>query len=246
MKRIAILLLLILFTCTMTLSYVPFSAAAEEDSYLQITKEGVCLYENTVVQDVLFTLPRTYYVKVVKANLTSLYHLVEYNGVTGLVKSAEVSATPVTNISNPYYTDTTISANAGQYLYAKPSFSEQTNIEAWDLTLLYFGKTSGEKRNYGTSTWYAVLYTGKVYFIHSAMTENLDLLEKDVPPHPSSVTEPVETDGGSTDKQDAAQPSESVDVVRILLIIGMIVPIVIILVVLFRPKKRSKSSSDGD
>ena len=247
MKRIVLCLLLLTFVLT-TFCFVPATAAAEDYSYLEIKQDGVCLYENTVVQDVLFILPKTYYVKLIKANLTSVYHLVEYNGVRGLVKAAEVSDTPELNVSNPYYTNRTISANAGQYLYAKPAFAEQTNLIASELTaLLYLGKTNGEKRNYSTATWFAVLYANQVYYIHSAMTEDLDLLEFGIPAHPNSAASSGNVDGDETAAKDKDKGGSSVDTVRILLILGMFVPIVIILVVLFRPRKKfARSRSDRE
>lgn len=247
MKRIAICVLLLIFVLT-AFSICPVTAAAEEDSFLEITQNDVRLYENTVVQDPLFVLPKTYYVKLLKANITSTYHLVEYNGVKGLVKAAEVSASPVSNVSNPYYTSRNITANAGQYLYSKPAFSDQTNLLAGELTLVYLGKIAGEKRNYASATWFAVLYAGQVYYIHSAMTEDLDLLEFGIPAHPNSASS-----GTVDEKAGAAQNNDkgasSVDTVRILLILGMFVPIVIILVVLFRPRRKlvhSRRSEEED
>ena len=250
MKRIAILLVLIVLALSFSLSLSPMTAVAEEeDSYLLITKDNVTLYTNTFVSEALFTLPRTYYVKLKESNWGNKgYHLVEYNGVEGLVKADEVASTPITNVSDPYYVATTISAHAGQYLYSKPSFSSQTDQKASEIhTLVFLGKASGEKGSYGTSTWFAVLYANKVYYIHSAMTENLDLLEKDLPPHPNSVTsESVENTTAVGESAEATTPKDSVDIVRILLIIGMIVPIVIILFVLFRPRKKTRSRSSRD
>ena len=247
MKRIALIIVLFILVFSVAVSTMLLTALAEDTSYLEVTGDNVKLYENTVVQDALFTLPRTYYVKVIRANITSTYHLVEYNGVEGLVKVAEVSGTPITNVSNPYYTSTRISAHAGQYLYNKPVFSEQTNIAAGDLTLLYLGKIEGEKRNYGTATWFAVQYTNKVYYIHSAMTENLDLLESGIPAHPNSNVGSSTEEGKPNATSDKTKGSSDVDVVRILLILGMFVPIVIILLVLFRPRrKRARNRIDRE
>lgn len=242
MKRIAIFILLLTLV-TSAFCFAPAVASAEDVSYLKISGDNVYLYENTVVQDVLFTLPRTYYVKVLKLNITPVYHLVEYNGVTGLVKSADLSSSTVANVPNPYYVGRNVSAHAGQYLYKKPLFSEQTNLIASGLNLVYLGKTTGEKHNYSTSTWFAVLYANEIYYIHSAMTEDLDLLEFGIPAHPDSASSSEE----STETDAATPPAKSVDTVRILLILGMFVPIVIILVVLFRPRKRlSRSRNDRE
>ena len=249
MKRIVALILIFTFALSLTALCPLLTASAEEATYLAVTKENACLYENSVLQEPLFTLPRTYYVKVVQANITAAYHLVEYNGVTGLVKVEDVSATPTAAVTDPYYTAANISANAGQYLYTKPSFSTQTNISAAGQSLPFLGKVSGEKQNYSSSTWFAVLYTNKVYYIHSQMTENINLLETALPLHPNSAASTaVTTDAGTdSDAAESADRSKGVDVVRILLIVGIFVPIVIILVVLFRPpKKRARNRSEDD
>ena len=241
MKRLfACLLIITVLALTFSLLVAPATAFAEDATYLEVTRDNVCLYENTVLQDALFVIPRTFYVKLVKANITPVYHLVEYNGITGLIKTAEVSSEPTLNVENPYYTATTINSHINCNLYSKPSFQAETTIAAYGLTLPYLGKTSGEKGTYGTSTWFAVSYGNEVYYLHSSMTENLDLLEATFAPvHPHAVAAGEGTATGSaTQSGNAASAEGGVDVVRILLIVGMIVPIVIILVVLFGPRKK--------
>ena len=81
------------------------------------------------------------------------------------------------------------------------------------------------------------------------MTENIDLLETALPLHPNAAASTaVTTDAGTdSDAAESADSSKGVDVVRILLIVGIFVPIVIILVVLFRPpKKRARNRSEDD
>ena len=188
MKRFFALLLLVAFLCATMIVLPVATVAAEDATYLEIDRDNVCLYENTVLQEPLFVIPKTFYVKLKKANLTSLYHLVEYNGVVGLVKINEVSSTTYQNIDNPYYTATTISPHIDATLYEAPSFSAKTDIAAYGLSLTYLGKVQGENGTYGTQIWFAVLYTNQVYYIHSAKTGNLDLLESNFAPvHPNST-----------------------------------------------------------
>ena len=213
---------------------------AEEETYLEIDRDGVYLHENTRKADVLFMIPRTFYVKIVDANYDPDYLLVEYNGVEGLIKGSDVSGKTLTDVANPYYTATTVSAHADTYLYTKPAISSKTNLAAYGLTLTFLGKTQGEQHNFGTATWYAVLYADHVYFIHSAMTENLNLLESSFAPvHPNSVATKAASATEAEESSDEATPTkDSFDVVRLLLIIGVIVPIVIIMFLLFHPKRR--------
>ena len=237
MKRI--LLALFLIAAVLCLSSVaPCSAAAETSFYLKVERDDVSLYENTAVQAAMFTLPKTFYVKIVRVSYTSVYHLVEYNGVRGLVKASDFSESPVENVPNPYYTSTSIVAHVETVLYSSPSFSSRTEIAANGLSLTYLGKVNGEKGTYDTPVWFAVLYANEVYYLHCSLTNNLSLLESSFSPvHPNSVVQPASADPVSGSK-DAASPKTSFDLVRLLLIIGMIVPLIVIVFLLFKPKRR--------
>ena len=243
MKRILIVISIFILALTMTLSIPPTTALAEEDTYLLIERDNVCLYENTRKTAALFTIPRTYYVKVID---NDEYYYVEYNGIKGLVKISEVSSKTETNVKDPYYTSQSISAHISTHLYNRPSFSDSAVSEnAYGKNLVFLGKISGERGTYGTSTWFAVLYSNTYYYIHSAMTENLDLLETSIPAHPNSVVTTGNEGGQTATSTDEVTPKNSVDVVRVLLIISIFVPIVIILIVLFRPrKKRARNKGD--
>lgn len=225
----------------------PRAALAEEATYYEIDRDNVCLYKNAYRPDVLFVIPRSFYVKYLET-ADSIYYVVEYNGVEGLLRIQDVSGKSAVNVPNPYYTATNVSAHINSYLYAKPSFSAATNVLAYGLTLTYLGKVQGEAGTYGTPTWFAVLYTNQVYYIHSAMTENLDLLESAFAPlHPNSVTA-VSTSETTQSTTTRSKKTNSFDAVRILLVVGMIVPIVVIFFLLFRPhkKRRVRNSSSRD
>ena len=244
MKRF-IALLLAIFVCATIISFPTAIAAAEDATYLEIDRDNVCLYKNAYRPNALFVIPKTFYVKVLDAEYDSDYWLVEYNGVEGLLKIREVSGKTLENVSNPYFTAQNVSAHINSYLYDKPSFSAQAGVAAYGLTLTYLGKVPGEKGTFGTSTWFAVLYTNQIYYIHSAMTENLDLLEASFAPvHPNSVTATASGTESELSEKESSSPQASFDTVRLLLIIGMIVPIVVILFLLFRPRRRRSFRSN--
>ena len=239
MKRIPALILVLIIAFSLTAFLPTATAAAEGETYLLIDRENVSLYADTRKAPALFTLPRTYYVKVLELNYDDYYHRVEYNGIEGLIKISEVSSKTESGVQDPYYTSQNISAHIGTHLYKRPSFaeSEDSGIVAYGLSLTYLGKIAGEKGTYGSSTWFAVLNAEEIYYIHSAMTENLDLLETSIPLHPNSSAESSLGEGQSAET-DVTKSESKVDVVRVLLIVGMFVPIVIILVVLFRPRRK--------
>ena len=249
MKRIVALILITIFTLSLTAFLPAVTAVAEEGSFLLIDRDNVSLYADTRKAPALFTLPRSYYVKVLELNYDENYHRVSYNGIEGLVKISEVASKAEDNVQDPYYTAQNVSAHISTHLYKRPSFAEgeDSGVVAYGLSLTYLGKISGERGTYGTPTWFAVLYSGDVYYIHSAMTENLDLLETSIPLHPNAALTTSASASTENEEQNAENSDDSVDVVRILLIVGMFVPIVIILVVLFRPrKKRSRSKGDRE
>ena len=245
MKRLFVLILLL--TLAVTIVFPAPTARAEDVTYLEIDRDGVYLYDNTFDAPPLFVIPRTYYVKILRTDLRDNYMLVEYNGVKGVIKSTDVSGKTVTNVENPYYTGTNVSAYAETYLYERPAISSRTNLAAYGLTLLYLGKTKGEQYNYGTDTWFAVCYTNRVYFIHSAMTANLNLLEAAFSPvHPNSVKEASATAVESEAEEKEKAQEDGFDLVRLLLILGMLVPIVIVLFLLFRPSGRRERVKHKD
>ena len=234
MKRVLILIFIVILWAS-TLS--PALCQAEEVPYLEIDRDNVCLYKNAYRPDVLFVIPKTFYVKYLDT-ADSIYYVVEYNGVEGLLRIEDVSGKQTVNVANPYYTATNVSAHINSFLYSKPSFSALTALSAYGLTLTFLGKAQGEAGTYGTPTWFAVLYTNQVYYIHSAMTENLDLLESAFAPvHPNSATYPASS-GKYVVTPEIKNSEGSVDALRIALVVGMIVPILIILFLLFRPHKR--------
>lgn len=238
MKRYFTPILIVLFSLHTLLGSSLFVAQAEEILYLEIDRDNVCLYENTRRAAALFVIPRTYYVKIIDDSYDGEFLLVEYNGVQGLVKNGDVSGKTLVNVTDPYYTDKSISAHIDTYLYSKPSFSYKSNVVAYGQTLTYLGKIQGEKGTFGTATWYTVLYSDQVYFIHAAMTENLDLLESTFAPiHANSIVTVITTPEETPQEETETPEQASFDTVRLILIIGMIVPILIILFLLFRPRR---------
>jgi len=235
--------------------FLPISPYAHADSaeYLRIGGDNVSLYADKLVPAALFTIPKTFYVKVISLSYTPDYHVVEYNGVRGLVKVSDVGNSTLTDIQNPYYTAQTVTAHVNTCLYTAPNFTAETGISASGLSLTYLGKVNGDKGSYDTAVWFAVLYANEMYYLHCSLTNNLSLLESTFAPiHPDSVIEtsvPAKESGALAAEAKASGGSS---VLRILLIVGMIVPLVVILVLLFKPKrqtstrKRSRHYSEAD
>lgn len=242
MKRFFLVPLLIAAILCFSVA-APISASAETSFYLKVERDNVSLYENTAIQAAMFTLPKTFYVKIVRLSYAPTYHLVEYNGVRGVIKISDFTSEPEENVPNPYYTATTITAHIDTKLYESPSFLAKTEIAASGLSLTYLGKVNGEKGTYDTPVWFAVLYANEVYYLHCSQTNNLSLLESSFAPvHPNSVVKTEPAASASAGKS-AAQGKDTFDIVRLLLIVGMIVPLFVIIFLLFKPHRRPSSGS---
>ena len=238
MRRILTLLLAVILIASIFAPVTLFASASNAE-YLRVGGDNVSLYANELVPVALFTLPKTYYVKVISLSYTQDYHIVEYNGVRGLVKVSEVGSNTVSDVENPYYTAQTVTAHVNTYLYTSPKFSASTSVPAQELSLTYLGKVNGEKGTYDSSVWFAVLYANELYYLHCAMTNNLSLLESTFAPvHPNSVVDGTEQGGENVSIGEEGEDEGGVSIVRVLLIVGMIVPLLIVIFLIFKPKKR--------
>jgi len=238
MRRILALLIALIIVISL-FTFVPVFAMASSANYLRINTDNVSLYADRYMPDTLFILPKTFYVKVIQLNYGSDYHIVEYNGVRGLVKISEIGSETVSDIQNPYFTSQTITAHVQTYLYTSPSFAAKTEIPASGLSLTYLGKVNGDTGSYDTPIWFAVLYANELYYLHCSATNNLGLLESTFAPvHPNSVIDSPTTETGTSTTDPSSEEEEGVDLLRVLLIAGMIIPILIIFFLLFKPKKR--------
>jgi len=238
-------LCLFLFTILFWAAFpaLPVTACAATDEYLLIGKDGVYLYADRYMPYKLFTIPKTFYVKVINLTQYPDYYVVEYNGVQGLVKTSDVGRETISDVQNPYFTSQTITPHINTHLYASPNFSDETSISASGLSLTYLGKADGDSGSYDTSVWFAVLYANKLYYLHCSLTNNLGLLESSFAPvHPNSVVEvPTSSEGdGGKENNVAVTPQTSFDTMRILLVVGMIVPVVIIIFLLFKPRSSGR------
>ena len=237
MRRILTILAasVIAFACLPIHAFAHASAA----EYLRVGGDNVSLYADKLVPAALFTIPKTFYVKVISLSYTPDYHVVEYNGVRGLVKASDVGSDTVSDVANPYYTAQTVTAHVNTCLYTAPSFTAETAISASGLSLTYLGKVNGDKGSYDTAVWFAVLYANEMYYLHCSLTNNLSLLESTFAPiHPNSVVETSVPESEEGTPSESEERSGGVDILRILLIVGMIVPLVVILFLLFKPRKR--------
>lgn len=219
MKKLFISILFL--TILITFAAAPFSAFAEQGNFLKIESESVGLYfsiynESTDSYQMIlqFYLPvDTYSLKL--DNYGSNHYRIRYNGIEGYIKKNEVSESLYPDVDQPY-SDTDIKLISTARIYRGEINSSTNFLPTTDDKLTYIGQiTSGTG-----AIWYAVKRnsdTESIYFIKES-----DIYDPASEPDPS-------------DNEPTEEPKS--DLVKILLIIGIVIPAVIIVFLLFRPKR---------
>lgn len=198
-----------------------------------------CKSEDSIVIKVIdfteltdaFTAPKGYYVKVVGLNNRGYYE-VEYSGVKGYVEKNVLDAVEKTSSPEKPFFSFKLEVEATADIYKFPDFTTNT-IKVGDSHVYYLGKTVKDD-----ITYYAVKLgeSNELYYLKESLVLNRNAL--------SEALNPVKVPTGSgsvssTVSGDSSEP-ESVNktAVRVVLIIGIIVPALIIVFLVFKPSKR--------
>ncbi|MBR1746895.1 MAG: hypothetical protein IJ735_01640 [Clostridia bacterium] len=178
----------------------------------------------------LFLLPETYYARV--DNLDEEYYYVTFNGVSGKVDRTAVSSigyhaeAPGTICElrvDPKYASFTEIRLKGSM---DGGFSDSTAPVGGSF--LFLGKYPVD-----TELWYYVRYEDVCGYIKAEFTTTPNIT------FPAFVPEPKpETDDPSPTTADHSPDESSPDLVKILVITGLSVAAVVLLIVLFRPRKK--------
>lgn len=246
MKKLTILLLLILLVSV----FVVPTAFASSNEYIEITKDGVIFYDRTPYNSQpLFTLTKNCFVKY--ENVVGNYVEVEYHGIKGVVNKDDVDvSTKRSDVQNFYH-------NAN---FATPKNTVQLNtlpgggnflVNATSQDKLFpIGKytVGGYEYLYVTCTINGTPYAGAV-LLENVNWDGIITSPSNVSTNPSNPTPPQT--GGSTDTgadntndgtdltPDTKDPENNL--VRVLLIIGICVPALIIVYLIFKPVKPSSN-----
>jgi hypothetical protein len=252
MKRIiSVLILVIAVSCLFSVS--PAFAYADEvatpvaGDYLKVLGSDVTL-ANIYDVNQLFNLPQTYYVKLKRVLSDGTTYLVEYNGITGKVANGATSLSPVSSSdlyivaeTNAYLSLTLALANDADFTPVDDFFSvgSVTTVSKTEtLTFTYFGSFTLD------TTSVAFVKNNETSELGYIATSNLvtnqsriALADYEIPLHLNSrpvVTNPID----ETPEETEVEPSNDNKAVRTLLIVGIVIPALIIIFLLFKPAKR--------
>lgn len=242
MKRLFVLLAVLM----LSFSTVTGVAYAEETKYILINNDSTNLYRDAECTDSLCTLPASYYAMLdttVAENETS--YAVVYAGAKGFIKKTDVSAPQVDALVSSDYSNMVSKLSQSKTtqstkLLDVSNYSTKRTINT-DTNFTYIGKTNKD------------VMGSPIQFYYVRIGNDLGLFKADdlpsftIPTYTKPTPAPSTTAETSANASAKAQPSESNNgVVRILLIIGICIPAVTIVYLLFKPAKAPDARYTGD
>ncbi|MGI6701022.1 MAG: hypothetical protein ACOX3U_00920 [Christensenellales bacterium] len=242
--RFALLILSIIY---ISLFILPRFALAEEKSYYIVTSDSATIYDSmgtdVIDDDKEFIVPKTYYLlHDGEPAASNNYYYVIYNGVKGRVSKSSVSALTTLDIEDPYYT-ATLKLNASELFlntYSSPSSKSTVIFPINNYTdeMEYLGYMPDLED--GEVIWYYVRFlVGTEYktgYVLATKTDNPGLVSN-IPDHPSYES-PSPSPSSSPSPSDNSPGEPSNNLLRVILILGISIPAVIVVFLLFKPAKR--------
>ena len=220
----------------------PFAVTAEAAGTPHVVVDGdVWLSDADGVR--LFMLPDTYYARI--NNLDENYYYITFNGVSGKVNKNEVSTVGYHTQASGTLRDLIIAEEYSEFtainLKSSPDIGAGNSAEVpVDATLTFIGK-------YPTSAgmWYYVKYEQFYGYIRAERTSMPDLEIPAFVPEAEPEDTTASAPPSDNDEGGVLTALESREL-QIVIIVGLAIPAVAIIILLFRPKagKRDKYYED--
>ena len=227
--------LLIIFTLIAIIicSFVtPLSVSADSGDFVLINEKNCKFYhldQKSFVHK--FSIPTTYYVKVL--NTQSEHFLrVEYMGYVGYIENVD-GAQHETSVEAPYHGGITITLVSKVDL--RKGAPDSRDKYEWDSSKEVISVV-GEYVDGASVKWYALMLnddTTTLYYAKAVDTSNPNVVFS---PHQNSISTP--TPPSNEEKGNENGDGVNNTVVRAILIIGIIIPALIILFLIFKPGKK--------
>jgi len=229
----------------------PLKASAEEENYYVVEADETIIIDTkgteNVSDDDEFIIPKTYYLLHDGEQLTSNnYYYVVYNGIHGKVLKSDVSELVTADVETPYYSETLTISDTKEFIiiYAEPSQMSDMNYtfnKFNNPSLEYFGYMVDPDDD--TKIWYYIKYNNgtadQMGYVLASFTDKAELYSQ-IPNHPdyNENTSPSPSPS-SPAVNNPEEPTNNL--LRVILILGISVPAVIVVFLLFKPGKRSRS-----
>ena len=228
--------LLIIFTLIAIIicSFVtPLSVSADSGDFVLITEKNCkfYLFDQPSFRFVhKFSIPTTYYAKVLNTQPEQNFLLVEYMGYEGYIENVD-GAQHETNVEAPYHGKITLVSNVD----LRKGAPDSRDKYEWDSSKEVISVV-GEYVDGASVKWYALMLnddTTTLYYAEAVNTSNPNVVFS---PHQNSISSP--TPPSNEEKGDENGDGVNNTVVRAILIIGIIIPALIILFLIFKPGKK--------
>lgn len=212
------------------------TVSATTTEYYTVVNEEVYFFNED--NKALFIIPKTYYLLKNGQPLTGDYYRAIYNGVDGKILKTSVTDATVLSIDEPYFTQTLSIASGKTFILVHPTPSalaeELIYINNTTTTFEFLGLMNDSDTT-KTDKWYYVRYnTNKYGYIIPSDTNNTELLTT-IAPHANSLVNPSPSPSVSPSPNPNAPVEPTNNLLRVLLILGISVPAVIVVFLLFRP-----------
>ncbi len=239
MKRLFVLLAVLM----LSFSTVTGVAYAEETKYILINNDSTNLYSDATCNKTLCTLPASYYAQFKSENDVS-YEVV-FAGANGYIKkSPDASAPQKDSLVSSDYENMVSKLSQSKTTQSTKLYDTDTDAETTieaNTNFTYLGK----RKRYGATLYYVKIGGNTFGYFMASDLEHFS--ESSIPKYTKPTPAPSATAETSANASAKAQPSESNNgVVRILLIIGICIPAVTIVYLLFKPAKAPDARYTGD
>lgn len=235
-KALLFIILLGLFSLSL---YSPFEAFANEVSTPHIKVAGdVWLLHNDGSR--LFLLPNTYYAKI--DNLDETYYYVTFNGVSGKVLKTQVSTVGYHEKALGTLRDLQISDVYAEFdsinIKSKPDLSS-ANVVSMPIrdSFTFIGKYQTD-----TDLWYYIRYEQYLGYVKADRTTQPNMHFDKFVPAEKALDQPS---GGETKGSKRTSVFEGFNanenVLKIVIIVGLTIPALLIIFLLFKPSKYNNS-----
>lgn len=243
MKKATLILLLMLAITFCPLENIFVAEALTETPHIVVSSNEV--YLQSLTGEKVFLLPESYYAEI--NNMDLEYYYVTFNNVSGKVLRTAVTttsyhteakgSTAVLTFSDLSQDFDTISLRSAPDPLSVSVVSMPTSA-----SFTFIGKYPTE-----TSLWYYVRYGMDYGYVKAEHTRELDLIISAFQPETPPVTD-VSTgvDDATPDGELSIPFDMGGNVLRILLIVGICIPAVLIVFLIFRPKRSRKSKYHFD
>lgn len=204
MTKIIAVVMLLLITLYVALP-CKLVASAEEYGWARIVKDDVNLYADENCDKLMFTLEKSYYVKITKT-LDKVYRVnvmlqnqEDFPTIDGYVRKIEATPVEVAPLDPTYPTERILVTSDSAHLKLSPTPSSENVIVATNCKeLSYYGKL-----NYYGKEWYYVYFSDKFGYVEASKVSKPTIALHPTPLETAKpVIKPQQPDDGADEPSD--------------------------------------------